>query len=252
LALAGCGKPDPDQRPLRPDQVLDFQVLFSQNCTGCHGEKGRGGPAPLLNNALFLKIVSDTELAGVIRDGRHKTLMPAFGEARVGPARIDLGQLTPAAGKLPVVVKRADSLTSAQIDALVMGIRDWGPQDPSLAPYAGLLRPNFPGDVNRGREVYTMACASCHGDNGQGDRAGPLDDSAFLSLLSEQALRRLVFTGRPDLKRNHDANGKALREPVSMPDYRGPEGKGPVLTPEQIGDVVALLESWKKRGRAGQ
>ena len=39
-AVAGCdslpGKPRPEDRPMRPDQVMDFKKLFETNCAGCH------------------------------------------------------------------------------------------------------------------------------------------------------------------------------------------------------------------------
>jgi hypothetical protein len=63
--------------------------------------------------------------------------------------------------------------------------------------------------------------------------AGPLRNAAFLSLISDQALRRIVITGRPDLGMpNFVALGKTL--PGGQP-----------LTNEQIADVVALLASWR-------
>ena len=56
-------------------------------------------------------------------------------------------------------------------------------------------------------QVFARACASCHGEQGQGgiydgDRrkpAGAINVPEFLALLSDQALRRLIITGRPDL-----------------------------------------------------
>src|SRR5205823_105211 len=52
--------------------------------------------------------------------------------------------------------------------------------------------------------VFARACAVCHGDRGQGVEQGGLRKStinhpAFLALISDQALRRYVITGRPDL-----------------------------------------------------
>ena len=34
-----------------------FETLFKQNCSGCHGREGKLGPAPPLNDSLFLAIV---------------------------------------------------------------------------------------------------------------------------------------------------------------------------------------------------
>ena len=39
LLTVGCdlpGRPDPADRPVPADQVLEFGVLYRQNCSGCH------------------------------------------------------------------------------------------------------------------------------------------------------------------------------------------------------------------------
>ena len=73
--LASCGlRPlGPTQaadRPVPADQVVDFATLYEQNCAGCHGADGKLGPAPPLNDPLFLAIVPDDGLLGVISEGR--------------------------------------------------------------------------------------------------------------------------------------------------------------------------------------
>ena len=82
--VAGCdlpGKPNPADRPVPPDQVTNFDTLYRQNCAGCHGADGKLGPAPPLNDPLFLAIVPDAEL--LQRDQRAAvagTPMPAFAQ----------------------------------------------------------------------------------------------------------------------------------------------------------------------------
>jgi len=66
--------------------------------------------------------------------------------------------------------------------------------------------------------------------------AGAIHDAAFLSLISDQALRRYVITGRPDLGMPNYADGE-----------NRPEGFKP-LTPGAIEDLVALLAHWRKNG----
>src|SRR5207237_4354450 len=109
---AGCdapGKPRPADRPRPEDQVENFGTLYAQRCSGCHGADGRLGPAPPLNDPLFLTIVPDAELLRVITEGRsvrpgQKTPMPAFTEDRSGP------------------------LTVVQVKVLAEGIKQrWGP-----------------------------------------------------------------------------------------------------------------------------
>ena len=82
----GCdlpGKPSEADRPVPADEVKDFDALYGTHCAGCHGADGKLGPAPPLNDPLFLAIVPDAELLRVITDGRavtpaQKSPMPAF------------------------------------------------------------------------------------------------------------------------------------------------------------------------------
>jgi mono/diheme cytochrome c family protein len=215
--LAGCnwpGKPDPAQRPVPPDKVLDFAVLYEENCSGCHGADGTLGPAPPLNDALFLAIVPDAELLRVIQHGRRGTPMPPFAKEQGG------------------------ALTAEQVKVLAQGIKPrWGKEATASAdkvpPYLAQGR----GSVERGNEVFMRACTVCHGVNGKGikrdgQHTRTINDPAFLALISEQALRRFVITGRPDL---------------GMPSYAGKrpeESDFKPLTATEVDDVVALLSSW--------
>ena len=88
--LAGCdshlpGKPDPASRPVPVEQITDFAMLYGMYCAGCHGADGRLGPAPPLNDAIFLTIVPDAELLRLVDAGRPGTPMPAFSQQRGGP-----------------------------------------------------------------------------------------------------------------------------------------------------------------------
>src|SRR5262249_30886290 len=142
----GCdppGKPREADRPVPADQVKDFNVLFSTHCAGCHGADGRLGPAPPLNDPLFLAIVPEGELLRVIREGRtvtpgQKSPMPAF----------SLGEgssLSPAQAKVWAELKeeihaapqQQSPLTAAQVQVLAGGIKKrWGPpaSPPSSVP----------------------------------------------------------------------------------------------------------------------
>lgn len=214
------GKPDPDNRFVRPDKVTDFETLFNRNCRGCHGKNGRLGPAPPLNDALFLAIVPDAELNMVISHGRDGTLMPAFAEPEGG------------------------SLTDEQIAILVKGLRQhWGKpvkrlkdKLPDYDVRDAIKKGTPPGNKDDGLKVFKTACAPCHGNDGKGgSTGGAVNNSSFLALISDQALRRLVITGRPDL---------------GMPDYAGERGADfKPMTAKDINDVVALLAYWREQGK---
>ena len=90
-----------------------------------------------------------------------------------------------------------------------------------------------PGSRERGAEVFARACAGCHGPNGAGIEhdgvvASAINVPAFLALISDQAIRRIIITGRPDL---------------GMPNYAEHDGRPDdfqPLTSAEIDDLVAL------------
>lgn len=221
--VAGCdlpGKPNPDDRPQPPNQVTSFDILFRQNCSACHGADGKLGPAPPLNDPLFLAIVSRQELVNVISSGRRGTPMPAFAKSAGG------------------------SLTDQQVSVLAEGIPShWK----SATPLQGNLpeyllskadEPPAPaGDPKQREALFERACAECHGKDGQGDGAGAINDPDFLALISDQALRRIIITGRPDLGMPNYA------ESDSRPDDFEP------LTSAEIDELVALLAAWRIGGK---
>ena len=205
------------------DQVTDFGPLYATHCAGCHGADGKLGPAPPLNDPLFLAIVPDEELLRVITEGRAVTPaqnspMPAFARDRGGP------------------------LAAAQVKALAEGIKQrWRPIRHEALPH--YLAPPGANDANKkeGQRVFARACAGCHGSQGQGGNdgeqpVGAISDRAFLALVSDQALRRYVITGRPDL---------------GMPPFDGNIGRPEEFRPlssVEIDELVALLASWRRVG----
>lgn len=228
-ASAGCldtlpGKPNPADRYRRPETILDFTTLYRTRCSGCHGAVGQHGPAPPLNDPLLLAICADSDLTQAVTNGRPGTPMPAFGREQGGP------------------------LTDDQIAALVAGIRKrWGGSAATLESPLPEYRVSHPagdaraaGDPDAGLLTFARVCATCHGTDGAGgDTAGALNDQAFLATISDQALRRLVITGRPDL---------------GMPNYRdvGESSESPApLTSQDIADLVALLASWRSQSATG-
>lgn len=253
LLLPGCeppGKPNPADRPLRPEQVTRFATLYGARCAGCHGAEGLLGAAPPLNDPLFRAAVSEQELSDVIRSGRKGGLMPGFG---IGHGALTDAQVQLLIYEIKGVPYRVHSQMNEtagpkhiSIEVATDGQRpQWGhvearPSDmPPLAPSAAEL-----GDANRGKAVFARACAGCHGEQGQGketaDGPGAINDRAFLALMSDRALRRLVITGRPDL---------------GMPDYAGKAGRSDDFTPltsAEVADLVALLALWRTTGEAAQ
>ena len=212
LVYAGCsnlpGKPKADMVPVDPSAVEDFAYLYGQNCAGCHGLDGTGGPATPVGNPVYLAIADDSVVRKVASEGVSGTTMPAFLEANGG------------------------MLTEKQIDVLVRGIRErWA--KPGILAGANPPQYSAPegasvGDVARGRAVYATFCASCHGPSGKGGPKGSsIADGSYLALVSDQELRTIVIVGRPDL---------------GAPDWRN-NLPGRPMSAGDVSDVVAWLAS---------
>lgn len=207
LAMTGCnqlpGRPGPGPEVVRPDDVHDFKTLYKQNCGGCHGAEGTGGPAVSLADPVYLALVDDATLRRLTANGVPGTLMPAFARNSGG------------------------TLTDPQIDVLVQQMRTrWAKPDAlggaSLPPYLV----SSPGNAGRGAGVYQTYCASCHGSGGEGGgKAHSIVDGSYLALVSDQALRTTVIVGVPDR---------------GAPDWRS-NVPGRPMSAQEISDVVAWL-----------
>ncbi len=55
--------------------------VFDSICAGCHGQDGKGGAGPALNNKVLLAAATDTYLVETIRRGRRGTAMSSFLES---------------------------------------------------------------------------------------------------------------------------------------------------------------------------
>jgi mono/diheme cytochrome c family protein len=181
---------------------VDFNTLFKENCSGCHGADGKGGASIALNNPVYLAVANDSVLRSVITTGARGTGMPAFAE------------------------KKGGALTDRQIDVLVKGIRAWARPDAQRDANLPAYSSSAPGDAKRGADVYKTFCSSCHGVNGQGGKSGSsIVNGSHLALVSDQHLRTVVITGRPEL---------------GAPDWRA-DVQGRPMTSQEITDVVAWL-----------
>jgi cytochrome c oxidase cbb3-type subunit 3 len=209
VMLAACNAPDTEPQTnsesVAPNQVSDFGTLYAQNCAGCHGAQGRGGASISLANPVYLAIVDESTMHKIVANGVRGTSMPAFAQSAGG------------------------MLTEQQTEVITSGIFSrWGREQvldganpPSYAAKAA-------GNADHGQLVFGTYCASCHGSEGGGTKKGSaITNDSFLALVSDQALRTIVITGRPEL---------------GAPDWRG-NVPGRPMTDQEITDVVAWLAS---------
>jgi cytochrome c oxidase cbb3-type subunit 3 len=209
MLLSACsstpGRPSKSSEIPAPSEVTDFKILYAENCAGCHGAEGRGGAAIALGDPGYLAVADESAMRTVIANGVRGTSMPAFAQSAGG------------------------MLTDKQIDVITSEIRSrWsrpGILDGANPPsYSAKLS----GNVERGEASYGTYCSSCHGSQGQGGPKGSaITNDSFLALVSDQGLRTIVITGRPELK---------------APDWRG-NVPGKPMSDQEITDVVAWLAS---------
>jgi mono/diheme cytochrome c family protein len=154
---------------------------------------------------VYLAIVDETTMRNIVANGVRGTSMPAFAQRAGG------------------------MLTEQQIEVITSGIFSrWrrkqtldGANPPSYTAKAA-------GNVDHGQLVFGRYCASCHGSEGKGTSKGSaITNDSFLALVSDQGLRTIVITGRPELG--------AL-------DWRG-NIPGSPMSDQEITDVVAWLAS---------
>jgi cytochrome c oxidase cbb3-type subunit 3 len=217
MLLAGCGgshgQPLQGSETPAPNEVLDFETLYAENCSACHGAEGRGGAAIALADPVYLAIADDAAIRKVIASGRQGTAMPAFAESSGG------------------------MLTDKQVDVITAQIRSrWsrpGKLDAANLPsYAA----KSAGNAAQGEAAYKTYCESCHGPSGRGGPKGSaITNDSFLALVSDQGLRTTVIVGRPEL---------------GAPDWRG-NVPGKAMSDQEITDVVAWLVS-RRSQNAGQ
>jgi mono/diheme cytochrome c family protein len=182
-------------------------TLYAQHCAICHGVEGQGrarGNATALNNLDFLAWGSDAFLQTTIAWGRRGTEMPGWAREAGGPLDAD------------------------DIRALVAFLRTWH-QDLSKPPTPRVGR----GDAARGRQLYEMACANCHGWEGRGELGmGPaLNNQDFLAAADDAFLWATIAYGR--------------RETPMFPSLRGLGGVRQ-FTAAEIDDLVAYLRGWQR------
>jgi cytochrome c oxidase cbb3-type subunit 3 len=214
LAITACARETPvDSQVIRPSGIMDFNVLYSKNCAGCHGPEGKGGAAIGLADPVYLAIADDATIARIAANGVPGTSMPAFAQ-HAGGLLVD--------DQINVIVKGIRAWARPGALRNVDAVRDAPP------PYAA----QNPGDPKRGEAAYGVYCASCHGAEGRGGKAGSIVDGSYLALVSDQSLRTTVIAGRPDM---------------GAPDWRG-NVPGKTMSPEEVSDVVSWLAAQRPQG----
>lgn len=228
FGVLGCdhlpGKPGFRPETMRPDQTVDFAILYKSNCSACHGDRGSNGAALPLDNPVYLDWAGRDRILQIVANGVPQRLMPAFGKSGGG------------------------MLTDRQLQIIVDGmIARWGDHDALNGAHPPAYSAGSKGDAAAGRAAFASYCARCHGADGkgtarrntanhrstanQGAATGSIVDPTYLALISSQGLRDIVVSGLPG---------------EGMPDWRG-DATGKPMTDKEVTDVVAWMVSQRVR-----
>lgn len=176
--------------------------LYQQSCVFCHQPNaiGKAGMAPSLTNKEFLSIASPDFLFSTISNGRPGGGMPPFNY--LGKKKIEaiIAYLTSHAS-LPSRIKEIDK------------------------------QPKSKGNPGPGKKLFDAICASCHGPDGNGYRAGgtgtAIGKKGFLKHASDGFIRTTIKEGRSNTR---------------MRGFHGPEGLAN-LSDREIDDIIAFMRS---------
>jgi cytochrome c553 len=104
---------------------------------------------------------------------------------------------------------------------------------------ASFASPAFAADAAKGQALYSQRCAMCHGDKGAGDGALAATMPEGQKPRNLAAGQNKFATDDAKLKELIKKGGAAVGLSVLMPAQAD-------LSDEQLGDVVAFLNSLKK------
>ena len=188
--------------------ATDGATLYGTFCAACHGPKGEGmrypglAAFPAIGSPAFLRLVSDDFLREQIKRGRPGRPMPAWGEQEGGLREEEIGRL--------VAYIRALGAGAYEGDAKP---RRWVEADPA-----------------EGQRLYVSACATCHGERGDGKEGPALNNRVFLDLATDTYIFKTIQLGRTGTSMAAFGTGSSAQR---------------TLTDPEISSVVAFIRTWE-------
>jgi cytochrome c oxidase cbb3-type subunit 3 len=155
----------------------DGAKLYSQNCAGCHGDKGDGGIGIPLALPSFQSSVDDDYLKLTMLHGRAGRVMPSF-----------------------------SYFSNEEADAIVKYMRSWF--QGKIPVFSGT---RISGNAKRGEQLFGKHCAACHGASGEGGHgtgvtfsrprdfpiiAPALHNPGYLSSAKDAMIKATLVKGR--------------------------------------------------------
>jgi len=159
-------------------------IIFEKHCSECHGKFGQGGSNPSRHGDLIAPISSREYLK--TRDDATIRNIIAYGQ--------------PDFGMSPFGAENGGKLDNEQLDAVVAFIRSWETNPPAdasaIAAEAQPLTPTTPVLGLTGKQLFSIACARCHGNAGEGDSAPAFNVKEFQKKYDDKALFTIISASR--------------------------------------------------------
>ena len=198
------------------------QEVFVEQCSGCHGQYGEGGPHPSkpgeiippISSHGFLTTFTDDTLFNIVSNGLPDQGMASFSQRNGGP------------------------LDDSKIELVVAYLRHWETNPPVVAAYvpptprpkptdvpgASGIASADTGDQGNGVLLFKSWCANCHGPDAKkpiGPQKVIIVDPAFLKSKSDADLVDILNKGFP--------------KPDDMPAFKD------ILATQDMSDLLAWL-----------
>lgn len=202
-------------------QIAEGQVVFAQNCAVCHGGAGEGlGSIPALDNP-GLRATDFETIYKTIARGRYNTAMPAWSSSDSGP-------LNDAAIEGAVALIQHGDWQQTRIVVADLGLTPRMPISVTIPAETIKLIEALPDGTRlaNAAQLFAENCVACHGANGKGTTLAPvLNDPKIRTDRTVDQLTKTISLGVP-------ATLMA--------------GWNQRLKPEQISDLVLLIQRWDK------
>lgn len=185
--------------------VRSGERVFRDSCASCHGTRGEGDLAVSLVSTAFLKAASDGHMAAAVKHGRCR----------------------PPSGATQNVV--APDVTDQELADAIEYVRKRLARG-DMQPPGRIVR----GDHRNGGELYSQACAGCHGKNGAGGWAPELSNPEFQGVATDGYLQVAIIRGRSS---------------TGMPAFGSDSVNYRKLTTGEVNDLVRYLRTISSDGR---
>jgi cbb3-type cytochrome c oxidase subunit III len=186
--------------------ATDGATLYGTFCAACHGRSGQGmrypgaSAFPAIANPDFLRVASDAFVRATVTHGRPGRRMPAWGPGGLRPE---------------------------EIDAVVAHLRELG--GTAFEPDARAAR-WARGDAAAGSALFASACASCHGEKGEGKEGPALRNPVLLENATDTYLYETIRNGRRG---------------TSMEGFSRASTTHRELSDAEIESVIAFVRRWE-------